>query len=135
MASKKKSTNITNDDMKMKVVIIVALIVAFIGGFLIARAKYKPQLVELTNMISDKDAAMQQMRSNENKIQKKEGKMWIIENGMAKEITTEVVLVNGDKVMVDGTVIKSDGTSTKLTDGESLDMNGNLVSNGGDSMH
>ncbi len=80
MASKKNSAK--NNDMNMKIVLFIAFVLAFIGGYFVARAKYKPQIIELTKMVADKDDSMKQMKANANKVEMKDGKMWVVENGI-----------------------------------------------------
>lgn len=125
MASKKSST--AKSDMNMKIFVIVALLVTFVGGYLIARAKYKPQIVELSKMVNDKDSALQAVKSNENKVMMKEDKMWIVENGTLKEMDADLMMANGDKVMTDGTVIKASGSKMMMHNGEAIDTDGNPV--------
>jgi len=125
MASK-KSTN-TNSDTTMKVLIVVALLAAFIGGYLVSRAKYKPQIIELSNMVKDKDVAMQQLRSQANKIMMQNGAMMIIENGVPSTMVEDFTLTNGDVIMLDGKVEKKDGTTAQMMDGDSIDMDGMMT--------
>ena len=128
MASKKIGTQ---SDMTMKVVIIIALLVAFIAGYFAARAKYKPQLVELSKMVSDKDQSMQKMKANANKIVMKDGKMWVIENGMVKEMDSDIMMPNGSKVSIDGKITGEDGKESMMNNGEAMDMTGKMMPNGG----
>lgn len=130
MASKKSS--VTQSDMTVKAFVAAALILAFVGGFFIARAKYKPQIEILTRMVNEKDEAMQKIKSNANKVMMKDGMVWLVEDGLVSEMNNEVVLRNGDKVMADGKVVKSDGTESTLQNGDAIDMEGNMMPNGGD---
>lgn len=122
----KKSKNTMDSDTQMKIVVICALIIAFCIGFFVARLRYKPQLVELTKMVQDKDAALQQIQSENNHVSMKDGKMWVVENGNAKEMTSETSLLNGDSVGLDGKVMRADGSEVTLQNGESIDMSGNI---------
>jgi len=131
MAARRNSGSGKNNDMKMKVMLFVALVVAFAVGYFVARAKYKPQLVELSKMILDKDQAMEKIKSNANKVTMKDGKVWIVENGMARMMDSDTMMTNGDKVLQDGTVVKSDGTKTTLKNGEAIDMNGRIITGRG----
>lgn len=127
MASKKRVSN--DNDMTMKIFVVVALVIAFVGGYLIARAKYKPQLIELSKMVTDKDAALQQMKANANKVMMKDNKMWIVENGEVKPLDSDLMMTSGDKVMMDGKVLKSDGTSIMMKNGDAMDMDGRMMLN------
>lgn len=128
MASKKSTR--TDNDMTMKIFVVVALVIAFVGGYLIARAKYKPQLQELSKMVLDKDAALQQMKSNANKIMMKEDKMWVVENGEVKQMDSDVIMPSGDKVMMNGKVMRADGTDTMMKNGDAINMDGKMMSGG-----
>lgn len=131
MAARKNSGSRQNNDMTMKVMLVVALIIAFVAGYFVARAKYKPQLVELSKMIIDKDQAMEKVKSNANKVMMKEDKMWIVENGMARMMDSDTMMTNGDKVLQDGTVVKADGTKTILKNGDAVDMTGQMMEGNG----
>ncbi len=128
MASKKSTR--TDNDMTMKIFVVVALVIAFVGGYLIARAKYKPQLQELSKMVLDKDAALQQMKSNSNKIMMKEDKMWVVENGEVKQMDSDIIMPSGDKVMMNGKVMRADGTDTIMKNGDAINMDGKMMSGG-----
>src|SRR3989344_1500134 len=127
MAARKNSGSSRNNNMNMKIMLIVALIVTFLSGYFLARAKYKPQLVELSKMIINKDQAMEKVKSNANKVMMKDDKVWIVENGMARMMDSDTMMTNGDKVLQDGTVVKTDGTKTILKNGDAVDMNGRMM--------
>ena len=96
MASKKR-TAAEQKDMTMKVVLGVALLVVFVAGYFIARAKYKPQIVELSKMVADKDESLQKIKSNTNKVMMKDDKMWVVENGELKKMDSDIMMTNGEK--------------------------------------
>lgn len=131
MAGKSSGKN----DMQMKAFIIVALIAAFIGGYLVARAKYKPQIAELSKMVLDKDDAMNKMKADANKIIMKDGKMWVIEDGIVREMDSDMMMPNGSKVMLDGKVVNSDGDEMMMRNGDAMDMEGTMMPNGGASVN
>ena len=56
----------------------------------------------------------------------KDGKMWCVKDGKTTAMTQDKTLPNGTVVMANGTVKMKDGTTTTLTDGQSVDMNGNV---------
>jgi len=126
MASKKRTT-VEQKDMTMKVVLVVALLVTFVAGYFIARAKYKPQIIELSKMVSDKDGALQKFKSNANKVMMKEDKMWIVENGELREMDSDLMMTNGEKVTAEGEVVKADGSSVMMQNGDARDMNGKML--------
>ncbi len=123
----KKNNTQVNSDMNMKIFVFVALLVAFGLGMFVARARYKPQLEILTKMNLDKDAALQQMKSNYNKVMMKDDKMMVVENGVASPMEQEVVLQSGDKVTTEGEIVKADGTKTKLQNGDAVDLTGKVM--------
>jgi len=53
-----------------------------------------------------------------------DGKLVIMKDNEVKNVTKEVTLSNGTKVMPDGTVVAKDGTKSMLKEGESLGMDG-----------
>ena len=132
MASKKSSVH--QSDMTMKVVVLIALLAAFAAGYFVSRAKYKPQLVELSKMVSDKDQAMQKMKADSNKIIMKDDKMWVVDQGMVREMDSDIILSNGTKVMSDGKVVMSDGTESMMKNGDAVDMEGTMMPNGGSTV-
>jgi hypothetical protein len=125
MASKKSTK--ANSDMQMKIAVIIALLIAFVGGYLIARAKYKPQIIELAKMVTDKDTALSQMKSNANKVMMEGDKMFVVENGMVKPMDSDIMMTNGDKVSTSGEITKSDGSTDMMHNGDSMDMNGKML--------
>lgn len=125
--AKKSSSDTMSKDMQMKIVVLIALVAAVAVGYLIARAKYKPQIRELSNMVSEKDKTVQKLKVNSNKIIMKEDKVWVMENGDVKEMTAEIVLSNGDKVTTDGKVVKNDGTNAQLQNGDTVTMDGEII--------
>lgn len=125
--AKKSSNDSMSKDSQMKIVVLIALVAAVAVGYMIARAKYKPQIRELSNMVSEKDKTVQKLKTNSNKLIMKDGAMWVMENGDVKEMTAEIVLSNGDKATMDGKVVKSDGTNSQLQNGDSVTMDGEIV--------
>ncbi len=126
MASKKR-TAAEQKDMTMKVVLAVTLLVVFVAGYFIARAKYKPQIIELSKMVADKDQALQKFKSDANKVMMKEDKMWIVENGELRQMDSDLMMTNGEKVTTTGEVVKADGSSVMMQNGDEMDMNGKML--------
>lgn len=124
MASKKK---VAVNDNSMKVILVVALALAFIGGYLVSRARYKPQILELNKMIMEKDGTINTMRANANRVMRRDDEMWIVKDGMVSRMEEEVMMSNGDKAMPDGMIVKSDGSEVKLQNGQSMGMDGKML--------
>jgi hypothetical protein len=55
----------------------------------------------------------------------RKGKLTVLNEG--KPITTDVMLDNGTKIMMDGTVLMQDGTKRALTDGECVEKDGSIL--------
>ncbi len=58
----------------------------------------------------------------------KDGKMWVIKNRKTSPMNAEVTLDNGIRVMTDGTCMHKNGTTMRLKNGESIGMNGKMIS-------
>jgi hypothetical protein len=59
----------------------------------------------------------------------KDGKVMMVKNGTYMGMNqTSMTLKNGTKVMIDGTIIKNDGSKMKLKEGEEIKMSGEIVS-------
>lgn len=58
-------------------------------------------------------------------IKMKDGKKVVMHEGTA--LTSEVTLKNGTKIKPDGTVTKSDGTTSMLKEGECMSMEGSVA--------
>lgn len=129
MANKKNS--VKNNDMSMKIMLAVALLAAFVGGYLVARAKYKPQIMELTKMVANKDESIQKMKSDANKVIMKDGEMWLVEDGIVKPMESDIMMPNGNKVTVEGKVVDPDGKETIMQNGDAMDMEGKMMPSGG----
>lgn len=119
-----------NTENHARLIIIASLLVAFIAGFVVARAKYKPQLLELNKMILEKDEAMMRIKADSNKVMMKDDTVWVVKNGIVEEMNETVEFTNGDKVMPDGKVIKADGTESSMMNGDAIDMDGNELEGG-----
>jgi hypothetical protein len=63
-----------------------------------------------------------------NNLVMKNGKMMEIKNGKELPMTKEVLMPNWDKVMVDGTIEKSNGTKYAMKEGERVNMEGEMMS-------
>ncbi|MGV3631764.1 MAG: DUF6799 domain-containing protein [Bacteroidota bacterium] len=54
------------------------------------------------------------------------GTMIVYKNGKASAMTSEMVLDDGTRVMMDGTVVRKSGTKLRLKEGDHIDMNGRI---------
>jgi hypothetical protein len=55
------------------------------------------------------------------------GSMIVYKNGKASAMTTEMILSDGSRVMMDGTVVRKSGTKLRLKEGDHIDMNGKIT--------
>ncbi|SFD02590.1 hypothetical protein SAMN05518672_101102 [Chitinophaga sp. CF118] len=55
-----------------------------------------------------------------------EGKMWVMKGGKTTEMTKEMTMTNGTKVMTDGSVKMKDGKTTMMKDGDCIMMSGKM---------
>jgi Mg-chelatase subunit ChlD len=60
-------------------------------------------------------------------IKMQKGTMIVYKNGKASAMTTEMVLSDGSRVMMDGTVVRKSGTKLRLKEGDHIDMNGKIT--------
>ncbi|WP_316753032.1 DUF6799 domain-containing protein [Pedobacter gandavensis] len=60
-------------------------------------------------------------------IMMKDGKMWVMKNGVHKEMKQPMTLENGTMVMTDGTVKMKDGTTMMMKNGNSINMMGKMM--------
>lgn len=54
----------------------------------------------------------------------KDGKVWTVKYGKTTEMTQDIVLSDGSKVMTNGQVVMKNGTTKMLHDGESISSEG-----------
>ncbi|MCE3294587.1 MAG: hypothetical protein K0R65_301 [Crocinitomicaceae bacterium] len=60
-------------------------------------------------------------------IKMQKGSMIVYKNGKVSAMTAEMVLEDGSRVMMDGTVIRKSGTKLRLKEGDHIDMNGRIT--------
>lgn len=116
-----------NAAMNPKMIVAILLLVAFSAGFIVARIKYKPQIVELSNMAQEKAKEATEVKMSANKVMMKNGKLWLVKDGTADILDADVIFSNGNRVKMDGTIVKDDGTETEMEEGQSIDMNGDMM--------
>jgi hypothetical protein len=68
-------------------------------------------------------------RTHPDGVMMQNGKMVQVKNGQTTILTRDMTMSNGTKVMSDGTCIKNDGTKIKITEGQYMDMSGNMIPN------
>ncbi len=123
-----------NEKMKQKMMVwvVISLVVGAAVGYLGARMKYRPQIDKLTQMVKDADKklANEKMMVQGTGYVMKGGKMMVEVGGKMAAMTKDVMLTNGEVVMVDGTIIKPDGTKMQLKEGQSIWSDGTMMEGG-----
>ncbi len=104
-------------------VLIISVLVLAIGQYLLYRnIQHVKNMIGVTTMELKegkgikKDAVM--MRGN---------KMMIREDGVEGEMTEEEDLDDGSKVTLDGTIVKPNGKTTKMMDGDEILKDGTMM--------
>lgn len=117
-----KQDNTENQNTLLMVLIISVLVLA-VGQYLLYRnIQHVKNMIGVTTMELKegkglkKDAVM--MQGN---------KMMIRQNGVEGELTEDEKLNDGSKVMMNGTVVKPDGSIIKMTDGDEIYMDGTMM--------
>ena len=80
-------------------------------------------------MEGDKMAAHPMHNTKQKHVMMKEGKVIIMKMGKMTTVKNYTNLRNGTKVMSDGSIVKKDGTTTMLQDGEMVNMMGEVMPN------
>jgi hypothetical protein len=72
------------------------------------------------------DSTDMTMHHHKDCIRMKKGKMMVMKSGQWWELSQDTTL-NGTTVTTSGTVKKQDGSTIQLSEGEGVDMNGNMM--------
>ncbi len=67
------------------------------------------------------------MNLHEGMVTKKAGRMMVVRDGELVTMEEDMLMNDGTRVLTDGTVIMTDGTTRMMMDGESLGMAGALT--------
>lgn len=107
--------------------IILCLAIGGVAGFLLARARYKPQLQITHDMVLEKVQEIDSLKSRMNRLMMVNGRMMRMKDGDVTELNEDTTLNNDTKVTIDGKIIKPDGTTTMMNDGDSMGMDGMML--------
>lgn len=107
-------------------IVIFALVVGFVGGYLTSRIKYRAQIGIISTMVMQKASESDLLRSKLNRVMMVDGKMFKEVNGVVSKMTTDVNLINGMLILTTGKVVRKDGTAITLKDGESVMSDGTM---------
>lgn len=117
----------SENGMNSKLVILILLVISYAAGFYTARLRYKPVINETRNMVYDKAKEADAVKMSANKVMMKDGMVWLVEKGVATELDANIMFSNGDKVMIDGSIVRADGKTEMMKEGQEMDMNGKLM--------
>lgn len=106
---------------------IITLVLGFVTGYFVATLKSKVELAVVKTETVNRDDAISQMKQKMNRVTMWGGKMLRMMDGNFKELTDEVILSDGTKVTTNG-VVNKEGKMIYLKDGDSVMMNGEIVS-------
>ncbi|HKY55357.1 MAG TPA: DUF6799 domain-containing protein [Anaerolineales bacterium] len=67
------------------------------------------------------------MNLNEGMVTMRGGRMMVVRNGELVAMKEDVLMNEGSRVLTDGTVIRTDGTTRMMMEGESLRMDGEIT--------
>jgi hypothetical protein len=73
-----------------------------------------------------KPAAAAQPKSHDHMVMKG-GKVWVIKDGKTTAMDKDMDMPNGNKVMMDGTVMMKDGSKMTMKEGDHMNMNGDMM--------
>ena len=113
--------------------IIIVFLVGTAAGFLAARLKYKTQLLETSFLVNQKVNQVdllqetQALRSLNGGAMMNNGHMYLVKNGGLDFMNNFILLSNGSKLNVDGSIIDANGNKTQLQEGQGVDSQGELI--------
>lgn len=105
-------------------VIIATLVLGFIAGFVVARFKYRTQIGLISTMVMDKAAEINTLTAGNNRYFMVTGVMMEEKDGIVSRMISDTTLADGTMITMSGKVVKTDGSSVILKNGESVLMNG-----------
>jgi len=66
------------------------------------------------------------MNLHEGMVMMKAGQMMVVQDGELMAMEEDVLMNDGTRVLADGTVIRTDGTTRTMMEGESIGMDGEI---------
>jgi len=117
-----------SDSMSIKIAVIVGIGIAFLAGYLVSRARYKPQIADLSTMVIERDDKIATLNNLRNRIVFRNNELSQIKDGEKIVFEDAVLLTDGTKVTVKGEVLRTDGEKEKLNEGDTIFMDGTLMS-------
>ncbi|MBI4225638.1 hypothetical protein HY612_00830 [Candidatus Roizmanbacteria bacterium] len=110
----------------LTVIVVVAFLLLAFGEYFLYR---KTQ--ELNKMVSEGLMQIKEELITEDQMSKEvmmqDGRMMLEKDGFLLMMGEDTMLPNGMKVMMDGTIVKPDGTKDKLKEGQRMNMEGMIL--------
>jgi len=108
-------------------VVFVALVVGFIVGYLIARSRYIQKISVISEDLMQSANQVNVLNDKLNRYVMINGSVMQVKDGNLSPMTDDVTLSDGTKVTTKGEVVKTDGSTVMMTDGDWVAMNGTLT--------
>jgi hypothetical protein len=112
-------------------IIIIALLLGIVGGYLFAKMKYTHYIGEISVMFNQKDSQLNEMKAKMNEmngVMKVGGKMMVVKDGKVSMMTEQETLGDGTVVQPNGQYQKPNDEMMMMQNGEAFDMKGNMIS-------
>lgn len=115
--AKKSGINKNNVAMWMAA---IALGIGFLGGYFMARTKYKAQIVIISNMVAQRDTMINSLKEKANRVMMVNGEMMMERDGEVGRMVKSISTSDETTIDIDGKVTKKDGSQTMMKDGDSM---------------
>lgn len=119
-----KKTASTKANSSVIWTVLLCLAIGGVAGFLLARARYKPQLNTTHDMVLEKVQEINALNKRMNRVMMVNGKMMRMRDGDIAGLDEDATLTDDTRVTRDGKIIKPDGTTRMMKDGDSMGMDG-----------
>ena len=107
--------------------VLISLVIGLIAGYMIAKVRYTAKIAIISEMVAARDNMIQSIKGQYNKVSMKDGQMMVVTDGQEAVMSGEMTLKDGTKVMMNGYYQRPNQKQVMLSNGESLDMMGNLI--------
>ncbi len=111
-------------------IVFLTLVFGLILGYFIARVNYMHKITMISVLFSQRSTELNTIKAKMgmmNKVLKEGGKVWVVKNGEVVLVEKEITLPDGTIVMANGKYMKSGQSPMMLKEGQAIDLNGNIV--------
>ncbi len=122
-----KKTASTKTNSSVIWTVILCLAIGGVAGFLLARARYKPQLNTTHDMVLEKVQEINALNKRMNRVMMVNGTMMKMTDGNVTVLDEDATLTDDTRITKTGEIIKSDGTKTMMKNGQSVGMDGMMI--------